>query len=295
MSRGVVYIASLSHSGSTLLDLLLGNHPRLVGLGEISKVLDYDAQAVEENLHMACTCGARAGDCAFWGKFLTQLKWLDGNSRQAKYEALLDYFYKQYDEGTQIVDSSKYQKGLENVRALANVQLRVIHLIKDVRSFCTSHRRSTLPEIAISRLPKILNSEGLSDWVYSRTIKSPSYLFWKWYLRNQAMLRFLEKEQISFTSHSYDQLATQPEMQMNRIFDYLNVDALNSDQLIPADTGSHIFLGNPVIGDPQRMQSVRYDDRWQQSTDWKLASEMFGAIMDFNNLKVYANTDQSGT
>ena len=30
-----VFIASLGHSGSTLLDLMLGSHPRLVSLGEV--------------------------------------------------------------------------------------------------------------------------------------------------------------------------------------------------------------------------------------------------------------------
>ena len=39
MSKRVVFIAGLEHSGSTLLDLLLGGHRQLVGLGELFHLL----------------------------------------------------------------------------------------------------------------------------------------------------------------------------------------------------------------------------------------------------------------
>lgn len=38
--KTIIYIASLAHSGSTLLDLVLGGHPHFIGLGEETKVLD---------------------------------------------------------------------------------------------------------------------------------------------------------------------------------------------------------------------------------------------------------------
>ena len=36
----VVCILGMVHSGTTLLDLVLGGHPRLVGLGELSAFVD---------------------------------------------------------------------------------------------------------------------------------------------------------------------------------------------------------------------------------------------------------------
>ncbi len=287
MSRGIVYVASLAHSGSTLLDLLLGVHPQMVGLGEVSKVLDLDSDGVDENLHMACTCGQRAVECSFWGEFLTELKWLDGNSKKAKYEALIAHFYKQYDNSVQLVDSSKYRQSIATITSIGDVQLRVLHLIKDVRSFCLSHRRSTLPELEIQRLPKLLNSEALSLWLYGHTIKAPSYLFWKWFLRNRSLIRYLDESELSFTSVSYDQLAKDPQHSMGKIFSFLELEPLNSSNLVPAQSKSHIFLGNPMIGDSEKLSAVRYDDRWQQDDDWRLAADIYGAIMDFNQKMVY--------
>ncbi len=165
MKRGVVYIASLSHSGSTLLDLLLGNHPQLVGLGEIAKVLDLDSRAIDEHLHMACTCGKRAGDCKFWGSLFPKLKQSASEDKNNKYLVLQDHFYSIYDDQTRIVDSSKYKEGLLNVGKMPNSRIDIIHLIKDERSFTTSHRKSTSAEIAVGRLPLLFSSEKMSEWL----------------------------------------------------------------------------------------------------------------------------------
>jgi len=54
-----VFIASLGHSGSTLLDLMLGSHPRLVSLGEVHATI---ARAGEPQ--NPCTCGKPAEGCA---------------------------------------------------------------------------------------------------------------------------------------------------------------------------------------------------------------------------------------
>ena len=39
MKNKIVFIAGLSHIGSTLLDYALGSHPKFVGLGEIFTAL----------------------------------------------------------------------------------------------------------------------------------------------------------------------------------------------------------------------------------------------------------------
>ena len=55
----IIYIMGRGHSGSTTLDLVLGNHPEAVTAGEITngfRVPDYP-----------CTCGATLDECPFWG------------------------------------------------------------------------------------------------------------------------------------------------------------------------------------------------------------------------------------
>lgn len=55
----LVVIASAGHSGSTLLDLLLGNHPQVCSAGEMNRLTLNSADRV-------CACGATIDDCAYW-------------------------------------------------------------------------------------------------------------------------------------------------------------------------------------------------------------------------------------
>ncbi|MBN1827215.1 MAG: sulfotransferase [Candidatus Eisenbacteria bacterium] len=61
----ILYIMGRGHSGSTTLDLVLGNHPEVVTAGEITngfRVPD-----------CPCTCGARLDECPFWGPVRREL------------------------------------------------------------------------------------------------------------------------------------------------------------------------------------------------------------------------------
>ena len=64
----VIYITSSMYSGSTLLDLCLGSHSKMVSLGEIC------------NLSKAfgngdiCSCGAPLPECPFWEAVEQKLK-----------------------------------------------------------------------------------------------------------------------------------------------------------------------------------------------------------------------------
>ncbi len=55
-----IYICSAGHSGSTLLDLLIGSHPRIASLGEIDQLSKNLALDTE------CSCGSRVTACAVW-------------------------------------------------------------------------------------------------------------------------------------------------------------------------------------------------------------------------------------
>lgn len=63
-----LYIVSSPHGGSTLLSLVLGKHPLAVNLGEASFIPKLLA------LDELCTCGARLGECAEWGRVFDRLQ-----------------------------------------------------------------------------------------------------------------------------------------------------------------------------------------------------------------------------
>jgi hypothetical protein len=67
----VIYITGQGHSGSTLLDLIIGSHSDVVSVGEIKpKSLHYldDAKSNKK-----CICGSRIRDCDFWNGVTSRL------------------------------------------------------------------------------------------------------------------------------------------------------------------------------------------------------------------------------
>ncbi len=56
----LLYIVSTNRSGSTLLDLLLGNHRQMVSVGEARRIDDWFKR---DDL---CTCGVPVSHCGFW-------------------------------------------------------------------------------------------------------------------------------------------------------------------------------------------------------------------------------------
>lgn len=66
--RTYVYILSAGHSGSTLLDLLLGSHSQITSLGEITHFPKNFA------LNTICGCGVPVRDCKFWIRVINQIE-----------------------------------------------------------------------------------------------------------------------------------------------------------------------------------------------------------------------------
>jgi hypothetical protein len=284
----VVFIASLSHSGSTLLDLLLGNHPRLIGLGEVYKVINLSSEQLEGEKNMRCTCGECAADCRFWGPAISDLQQQEDKSLPDRYRVLLRNFQNIFGENSYLVDSSKYGEPFSMLASMENVQLKAIHLLKDVRSFTISQRDALPAEMKYGHLPVAFGSQALSSWLYSQSLKSPSYLFWKWYLRNRAAQKRIQSSVSEHSAISYEELSLSTEASMQRLFNFLDLDATEDISLAPKASQSHIFMGNQMIADKQKMQEIQYDKRWLSRNDWKLPAALFPNIMAYNSRYIYS-------
>ena len=64
----LLYIASENRSGSTLLDLLLGNHSQIFSVGEVNRLNTFFANGE------TCTCGEPVPDCTFWTQIVDDLR-----------------------------------------------------------------------------------------------------------------------------------------------------------------------------------------------------------------------------
>jgi hypothetical protein len=162
----ILYIAGYSRSGSTMLDLALGTHPRCVSAGELTFLLD---DAV--NPDRRCTCGRPYVDCPVYGPWLASA---DGQAaladrallrhveRYSGLDALMQGLtpphiaraYRRHmrsltseiarQTGAEvIVDSSKSARAATGrplaLAAMTQRDVRIVHLTRDPRSVVGSY------------------------------------------------------------------------------------------------------------------------------------------------------------
>ena len=75
---------------------------------------------------------------------------------------------------------------------------------------------------------------------------------------------------------------------MRRLCNFLNLEAVDEVSLIPSNSQSHIFMGNPMISDRQKMERIHYDKRWLSRKEWRVPAALFPQIMAYNDKHVYS-------
>ena len=140
----VIYIMSLSRSGSTFLEFLLANNSNIVTVGEVNHVLNEYCQMnpPKNPPHGACcSCGEKPNECHFWGPILPTFY------KSSKIEGLslvLERFQEIYPD-KMMVDSSKiwdvieyyYLSKLISAKE-PNISLKVLLLVRDFRAWTCS-------------------------------------------------------------------------------------------------------------------------------------------------------------
>ncbi|UCD49722.1 MAG: sulfotransferase [Phycisphaerales bacterium] len=66
----LAYVLGASHSGSTLLSMLLGSHPQIATVGELT----LSSNAMGDLDRYRCSCGAPIRECGFWHKVTEDMR-----------------------------------------------------------------------------------------------------------------------------------------------------------------------------------------------------------------------------
>ena len=169
----VVSVIGSGRSGSTVLDIVLGNHPNIEGVGELSKL---PRSGWVPNHNRRCACGSPIHVCPYWTSVYQ--RWIDdvgadGLTRyidlQARYEqsskrwtrllleernpspAFLEYAHmtaalyasiRDVSGKPVILDSSKKPIRTYALLATGTVDIRVLHLVRDGRGVVWSRLKS---------------------------------------------------------------------------------------------------------------------------------------------------------
>lgn len=166
----VIYIAGYGRSGTTLLDIALGERPGIMGAGEVATL----ARHVWENDEY-CACGAPVRACPLWGDIVADWRagepetmlaeyrrgqqrtesivapgrWLErlGDRDHARRTAKLLHAIAARSGRSVIVDSSKLPGRGFALAALPGVDLHVVHVVRDGRAVAWSMMKPHAREV----------------------------------------------------------------------------------------------------------------------------------------------------
>lgn len=276
----VVYVLGLGHSGSTLLDLLLSGHPHVCGVGEARMLTDPTQRQkyLVQARRFACSCRSPFSECPLWRTYVERLDATSSATFEESYLLLLSAFADVVGRDIWMSDSSKERQTLATLkrafdaRRLPIPNLRVIHLVKDVRAFATSiadrdGRRGVLHAIRLCRL---------------------------WRSETRQDMRFLSRLGLPTLRIGYEDLCLSPEFTIKRICRFLGIEFV-ADMVVPQPTRGHVAVGNPMRRHPEKSTRLHYDNRWFCNSDVTQAYHLIPGLSRMNREVVYGRTESDSS
>jgi len=239
----VVFILGAPHSGSTLLDLLLGGHHRTVSTGEL-KALSADWRSKGKPVsRIVCSCGSVGLACPFWSRVAEHLQGslgvgldeLDVGSEdegvfsqhnRALFEAIRTVSGKDL-----MVDSSKDVGRMKRLERLDGFEIHPIHLVRSIYG------------VAYSQLRK-----GRDPYEFGR---------------GWAVIQGATRRTLAHCEHEvvhYENLVRRPREEVARLMRWLDLK-FEEDQLAWDRPDIHLFAGNRMRH--RRTGVIREDDEWK--------------------------------
>ncbi len=287
MQSRVAYIASVARSGSTLLGLLLKEHPAVVDAGEA----DWARPYLIGDYRRLCTCGAPLKQCAFWqavrDRFgdlaaqdptfghMARLPWRRSLGRVAAWSGLpvaeraacqvaarhaLRWLQAVAEVANRpvVVDASKSVTRLHFLHHAAPDRVAVVHLVRDGRAIAWSRMRRH----------KLGMAKAASYWLANT-------------LALDLALQRIADPQVFLLR--YETLCTAPQSELNRLAIWLGLQPF----VLPPHIGRH--NAHVLGGNPMRMEAdnrdVVLDAAWQTALSTRDLA-VFDAIAGWRNRKL---------
>jgi hypothetical protein len=295
----VVYIAGPGRSGSTLLQRVLGEVDGWFPSGELSLIWHNEL----------CGCGATAFDCAFWAPVLRQVfarhqdldpsslialqdRWLDTNPAHlavigregrrngspnrhpvGRYADLLADLYAitaEAGEARVIIDSSKGAPYPYLIATHTDIDLYVVHLVRDPRACAHSLAKRKLKQIDP---PRYFGQIG------------PASSSLHWLRRNAVIDTLIRRGQGNrYLRVRYEDFADRPQATVRSICSLLGEP--DARLRFPGDRVVRLASNHSIAGNPLRPHhgevEIKPDDEWRADMDprsRRLATLMAAPLM----------------
>jgi hypothetical protein len=241
----VIYIVGASHSGSTLLDMMLNAHPQIISVGEVLKLNRIKPSRTGKRKLTRCSCGAWGLlQCEFWSRVNERVLQVHGTSfadldvndyrhsperedpNAILFRAISDVSGKDF-----VVDSSKMPARLKHLMSLDELTVYPVHLIRDPRG----------------QIASVIKKNGLMKSIFHHEVV-------------HAQTRHILKS-VPHSVLRYEDLVLNPEGSLDRILEPLGLK-FHPQQLQWAEQVKHSFAGNHVRR--QKKSELILDERWKR-------------------------------
>jgi len=276
----VIYIGGHGRSGTTITDRVLAEVTGGVSAGEIHRFWAYGLAR-----GWKCSCGVKLRDCEFWGPVLRKSFSEAGVSKEeiltawatvarprsllslwyprlrsarfrrhlARYRSFLEVLYRTVSQrsGTQvIVDSSGSPLHGSILAGLEEIEVAMVHLVRDVRAVAFSNQRQKP------------NPSAPAPDATMRTKSAPRVAA-TWMLYN-SLLEGLEAAMDTYTLAKYEELFSRPKREFERLADDLGVESRAEEVFC----GEHIRLSSEHLGQGNPVRQNRGIEKLAPDTDW---------------------------
>ena len=276
----VLFLGGLGRSGTTLLERLLGQLPGVAPLGEIVHLWQRDLRDDER-----CGCGDRFSACTFWQKVgaeayggwdnvdtdaVLQLKSTVDRTRNIPRLALgrslpgvreyAEHYARVYRAAAAVsgagivVDSSKHGALAYCLRHADDIDLRVVHVVRDSRG------------VAYSWTKKIARPEAEGPAEMTRYSPGRSALLWN---AHNVAFGLLGRCGVPVRRVRYEELLAEPKATLRSLARFAGIDPVDLSFLTSSPNGYIADLGpsHSAAGNPMRFTvgpiPLRRDDAWR--------------------------------
>jgi hypothetical protein len=284
-SCDILYIGGAGRSGSTLLELIIGNLPGYFSIGEVCRFFEYILHG-----KMRCGCGERLNECEFWSKIMDRLESKNVDiermahlnnclTRTRNFHKLLFYSKTKYPPewhellrgiealyyaiadlsgGKILVDSSKTPSQSICLKQIPGLNIKVIQMVRDGRAVAYSWAK---------RKKSITTKSGKKAYMPQRSYSSSMI---RWAMENYWMGE--NCGDVPNTLLKYEEFVSNPYQELKRVLDDLDLDSkglemINAYKMNLSKT--HSVGGNFIRFSTGKM-AIRPDMEWKNNlSKWK--------------------------
>ncbi len=283
MTTRVLYVGGLGRSGTTLIERVLGELPGVCALGEVVHLWQRDIRDDER-----CGCGVRFSECEFWRavgakafggweradvhRILALQELVErtrhipvlATARRRDFSAFVaeyaEYYSKIYSAAAAVagasvvIDSSKHSALAHCLRHCSEIDLRVLHVVRDPRG------------VAYSWTKTVARPETDGREVMTRYTPARSAVLWN---AHNAAFGLLRQRGVAVRRVRYEDFLADPRGVVNKVAAFVGMDtSMQSLDFLGAKSVQlgqcHSAAGNPMRFRTGRVE-LRADEAWRSA------------------------------